>query len=93
MLDNVGVCDLWWLFSEADMFDPSIFEVRAMQQTLGRPVWSHISAAAEKVGYNVNYVRSLIGEGKLKRVRRYRGRVYVDINELMLYKRRNGRSR
>lgn len=76
---------------EADMLDTSIFEVRATQQTLGRPVWSHISTAAKKVGYNVNYVRSLVGEGKLKRVRRYRGRVYVDVNELMLYKRHNGR--
>lgn len=78
---------------DADVLDISIFEVRATQQTLGRPVWSHIIAAAERVGYNVNYVRSLIGEGKLKRVRRYRGRVYVDINELTLYKRRNKRSR
>jgi len=75
------------------VFDTSIFEVRTTQQTLGRPVWNHISTAAKMVGYNVNYVRSLVGEGKLKRVRRYRGRVYVDINELMLYKRRNGRSR
>lgn len=76
---------------EADVFDTSIFEVRAAQQTLGRPVWNPISAAAEKVGYNVNYVRSLVGEGKLKRVRRYRGRVYVDINELILYKRCSSR--
>lgn len=76
---------------EADVFDTSIFEVRAAQQTLGRPVWNPISTAAEKVGYSINYVRSLVGEGKLKRVRRYRGRVYVDINELMLYKRRCSR--